>query len=102
VLLERSGSRLKDDFEAEGFKLADVVMPPAVGADALGVVISSQIVVAHDGIGQQAPDDDQDRPGKRDENFTLAAAFDQAPVALTQKVSIRAAAAAASPRIPLR
>ena len=37
------------------------------------------------GVGEQVPDDDQDGAGDRDQGFELAAAFDEAPVALAEE-----------------
>jgi hypothetical protein len=42
-------------------------------------------VVAGVGIGQQVPDDDQDRAADRDDRFLLAAASGDASVALTEE-----------------
>jgi hypothetical protein len=81
----------------------DVVAGLAIGVGAVGVEVRAQVVEPCGGIGEQVPDDDQDGSGDGDQGFELAAAFDQAPVALAQgKVLVLAAAAAASPSTPLR
>ena len=75
----------------------------AVLVDAAGVEVGAEVVEAGGGVGQQVPDDHQDRAGDGDQSFELADAADQAAVALAQgKVSVLAAAAATSPSTPLR
>ena len=80
-----SGCRGEGDGEAEGFQLADVVAGLLGFVDAAGVVASTQVVVAGGGVGEQVPDDDQDGAGDGDQGLALAAAFDDAPVALAEE-----------------
>jgi hypothetical protein len=56
--------------------------------DAVGVVVRAEILVTGPGVGEQVPDDDQDRSGDSDQRFELAAAFDDPPVALAEDCSI--------------
>src|SRR5436309_4959629 len=50
-----------------------------------GVVVGAEVAVAGCGIGKEVPDDDDDRAGDGDEGFELAAAFDEAAVALAEE-----------------
>src|SRR2546423_7589420 len=83
-------------------ELVDQVAGLAVAVDAAGVVVGAQVTEAGGGIGQQVPDDHQDRAGDGDQGFALADAPDQAAVALAEEVSVLAAAVAASPSALLR
>ena len=83
-------------------QLGEVVAKSAVDVDAASVVIAAEIMEAQMRIGQQIPDDDQDRAGDSDERFELAPALDDAPVALSEESVRPAATAAASPSTPLR
>ena len=74
----------EEDYVAEGYELADVVAPAAVGIDAGGVEVRAEVGVAGFGVGQQMPDDDQDRPADGGVGFLGAAAGD-APVPLAQE-----------------
>lgn len=96
------GRRGEGDVVAEGFELMDEVAGSTVLVDATGVVVGAEIVESCGGVGEQVPDDHQDGAGDGDEGFELASAADQAPVALTKKVSVLPAAAAASPSTALR
>jgi hypothetical protein len=80
-----SGGGFEGDAEAQRGELADVVADLAGGVDAMGVVVGSQVVEACGRVGQQVPNDDQDRARDRDEGFELAAAFDQTSVALAEE-----------------
>src|SRR6266511_302050 len=80
-----SGCGGEGDGEAEGFQLADVVAGLAGRVDAAGVVAGAQVVVAGGGVGEQVPDDHQDGAGDGDQGLALAAALDQAPVALPEE-----------------
>ena len=98
-----SGGRGQGDGEPKCLKLADVGAGLAVGVDAAGVEVTAEVVIASGGVGEQVPDDHQDGAGDGDQGLELAATFDQAPVALAQgKVSVLAAAVAASPSAALR
>lgn len=77
--------RLDCDVESHRGQLGDVVADLALGHDASGVVVGSEVVKPGGGIGEQLPDDHQDGASDRDEGFKLAAAFDDAPVALPQE-----------------
>ena len=70
---------------AECLELADEVSASAVLVDALGVEVGAEVVVAGGGVGEEVPDDDEDRAGDRDEGFELAAAFDESAVALAEE-----------------
>jgi hypothetical protein len=78
VLLERDGV-------AECFELADEVACSAVFVDAAGVVVGAEVVVAGGRVGEQLPDDDEDRAGDGNERLQFAAAFDEPAVALTEE-----------------
>ena len=69
----------------------------AFGVDPAGVVVRAEVVVAGGGVGDEVPDDGEDGAADRNEGFEFASSFDQAPVAGAEKVSVFAAAAAASP-----
>jgi hypothetical protein len=76
---------LQGDGVAEDFELVDQAADLAVGMDAADVEVRAEVVEADGGIGQWVPDDDQDGSGDRDQCFEFAAAFDQAPVPLTEE-----------------
>src|SRR5215207_8113044 len=80
-----SGGRLQGDLVAERLELADEVAGLAALVDAAGVVAGAQVVEAGGGVGEQVPDDDQDGAGDGDQGLELAAALDQAPVALAEE-----------------
>jgi hypothetical protein len=67
-----------------------------------GVVAGAELAVAGGRCGEQVPDDHQDGAGDGDQGLELAAAPDDPPVAFAGEVSVRAVAAAASPRMSLR
>ena len=70
---------------SEGFELVDEVAGLAVLVDAVGVEVGAEVVVAGGGVGEEVPDDDEDRAGDGDERFEFAAAFDEAAVALAEE-----------------
>jgi len=82
VWLGRGG---ESDGVAERFELSDVVAGAAFGVDAAGVVVGAEVVVAQARVGQELPDDHQDRACDRDEGLEFAAAFDDAPVSFAQE-----------------
>src|SRR6266704_990250 len=71
--------------EPQGLQLPDVVAGLLGFVDAAGVVAGAQVVVAGGGVGEQVPDDHQDGAGDGDQGLALAAALDQAPVALPEE-----------------
>src|SRR5215216_7013345 len=79
-----SGSRYEGDPVAQGLQLADVVAFGALGVDVGVVKAGAQVVVAQVGVGQQVPDDDQDRAAHRHDRLLGATAAGDAPVALPQ------------------
>jgi len=76
---------LQGDVVSERLELMYQVSDLAVRVCAVGVVVGSEITVTRGRIGEQMPDDDQDRSGDRDEGFEFAASFDQPPVALAEE-----------------
>src|SRR5918994_1527464 len=80
-----SGGRGQGDDEAERLELADVVAGLAVLVDAVAVEVGAEVVEAGGGVGEQLPDDHQDRAGDGDQGFELADAPDQAAVALAEE-----------------
>jgi len=53
-----------------------------------GVVVRAEVDVLSVVVGEQGPDDDEDRSSDRDEGVVLAAASGDAPVALGKEVSV--------------
>ena len=80
-----SGRGFEGDLVAEGLELPDVVALLAVGADAGVVELGAEVVEAGVGVGQQVPDDDQDRAADRDDGLLLSPAAGDAPVAFAEK-----------------
>ena len=80
-----SGGGFEGDPVAEGGELGDVVTHAAFDVDAAGVVVGSEVAEAGEGVGEQVPDDDQDGAGDRDQGLELAAALDDAALALAQE-----------------
>ena len=80
-----SGGGFDGDPVAEGGELGDVVTHAAFDVDAAGVVVGSEVMEAGEGVGEQVPDDDQDGAGDRNQGLELAAAFDDAAVALAEE-----------------
>ena len=96
------GGGFEGDPVAHGGQLGDVSTHPAFDGDAAGVVIGSEFAEAGSRIVEQVPDDDEDGAGDGHQGLEFAAAFDDATVAFTEEGVGLAAAAAASPRAPLR
>ncbi|CQD23923.1 hypothetical protein BN1232_05935 [Mycobacterium lentiflavum] len=69
--------------ESHRGQVGDVVADLSLGDHAVGVVVGAEVVESGGGVGEQLPSDNEDGAGDRDEGFELAAAFDDAPVALT-------------------
>src|SRR5262249_61126260 len=69
----------------EGLEVADVVAFGAVGAGVRVVVAWAEVVEAGVVIGQEVPDDDEDRASDGDDGFLVAAAAGDAVVALAQE-----------------
>jgi hypothetical protein len=65
--------------------LVDVVAFLAVVADAGVVEAGAEVVEAGVGVGEQVPDDDQDRAADGDQGLLLAAAFGDTPVAFAKE-----------------
>jgi hypothetical protein len=80
-----SGGGFDGDAVAECGELGDVVAHPAFDVDPAGVVVGSEVVEASGWVTQQLPDDDKDGAGDRNQCLELAAAFDDAPLALAEK-----------------
>ncbi|GAB3534262.1 hypothetical protein GCM10027403_09790 [Arthrobacter tecti] len=49
------------------------------------MVVGAEVTEAGGRVSDQAPDDDQDGAGDRNERFEFAAAFDDAPVAFAEE-----------------
>src|SRR6266487_2836606 len=82
--LVRAG--LEDDLLAgEVFELADEVAFAASLVDLGPVEVGPEILVAGLRVGEQMPDDGQDRVTNGDDRALLATASDQAPVALAEE-----------------
>src|SRR5574340_355104 len=79
------GGGFECDAVAQGGQLGDVVTHAALDVDAQGVVVGPEVVETREWIGQQVPDDDQDRAGDRNQGLELAAAFDDPSVALAEE-----------------
>jgi hypothetical protein len=79
-------SGLEDDLLAgEVLELADEVRLAALGVDPGGVAVGAEVVVVGLRVGEQVPDDGEDRVAHRDDRAFLAAASGQAPVALAEE-----------------
>src|SRR6266542_1362007 len=74
-----------DRLARELLELADQVVFLAVPAAAGLVEVGAQVAVAGFGVGQQVPDDGQDRVADRDQGALLATAFGDAAVALAEE-----------------
>jgi len=80
------GWGLEDDLLAgEVFELADEVTFAASLVDLGPVEVGPEILVAGLRVGEQVPDDGEDRVAHRDDRPVLAAASGQAPVALAEE-----------------
>ena len=71
--VECSGCGFEGDFVAEGFELSDVVAALGGGVDVSVVVVGAEFVEPGVGVGEQVPDDHQDRAADRDDRLLLAA-----------------------------
>ena len=69
----------------------------AFGIGAGGVVVRAEVDEPGVVVGEQGPDDDEDRSSDRDDRAVLAAAAGDAPVALTEEGVGAAGLTAASP-----
>ena len=65
--------------------MADVVAFLALRADAGVVELGAEVVEAGLGVGEQVPDDDQDRAADRDDGLLLAPPPGDPPVALAEE-----------------
>jgi hypothetical protein len=80
------GWGLEDDLLAgEVLELADQVTFAASLIDPGPVEVGSEVVVVGLRVGEQVPDDGEDRVAHGDDRAMLAAASDQAPVTLAQE-----------------
>jgi hypothetical protein len=94
----RSGCGVEGDGVAEGVELSDVVADLAFGVGAGGVVVRTEVDELGLIVGEQRPDDDQDRAADRDDRSFLAAAAGDPSVALAEEgVGAGGADCAASP-----
>ena len=80
-----SGGRAECDVMSEGLQLLYEVAGSAVGVDAAGVVVGAEVAEACRRVGEQVPDDDEDRAGDGDDRSQLASPANQAPIPLTQE-----------------
>ena len=69
----------------EALELVDEVALVALVVDARFVEVGPEVVVAGLGVGEQVPDDGQDRVADGDDGAALAAMFDQAPIAFGEE-----------------
>jgi hypothetical protein len=76
---------LEGDPVAEGGELGDVVRHAAFDVDAAGVAVGSEVMEVGGRVGEQESDDDQDGTGDRNRGLELAAALDDAAVALAEE-----------------
>ena len=80
------GSGLEDDLLAgEALELVDKVALVALLVDARFVEVGTEVVVAGLRVGEQVPDDGQDRAADGDDGAALTAMFDQAPIAFGEE-----------------
>jgi len=80
------GSGLEDDLLAgEALELVDKVALVALLVDARFVEVWTEVVVAGLRVGEQVPDDGQDRAADGDDGAALTAMFDQAPIAFGEE-----------------
>jgi hypothetical protein len=93
---------VEGDGVAGGFELADELTGFPLSVDVVGVEVGAEVSVAGARVGEEVPDDDEDRAGDGDERFEFAAAADEAAVALAEEGVGFDAAMAASPRTRLR
>ena len=69
---------------AERFELADELTGFPLLVDVVGAEVGAEVSVAAAGVGEEVPDDYEDRTGDGDERFEFAAAADEAAVAVRQ------------------
>ncbi len=80
------GSGLEDDLLAgETLELVDKVVLVTLLVDPRFVEVGPEVVVAGLGVGEQVPDDGQDRVADGDDGAALAAMLDQAPIAFSEE-----------------
>src|SRR5580704_1089755 len=77
-----SGCWGEGDLVAECHELADEVAGPSVRVDATLVEVGAQVDEAGVRVGEEVPDDDEDRAFDGDERLGLAPPAYEAPVAL--------------------
>jgi hypothetical protein len=78
------GSGLEDDLLAgEALELVDKVALVALVVDARFVEVWTEVVIAGLRVGEQVPDDGQDRVADGDDGAALTAMFDQARIGAT-------------------
>src|SRR3954451_2980500 len=82
---DRSGGRFEGDLVAEGFEVADVFALAAFGAEPVGIEVRAEVVEVGVGVGEQVPDDGQDRAADRDQGLLGPAAAGQPSIALTEE-----------------
>jgi hypothetical protein len=85
-----SGRGFEGDLVAECLELADVVASFGLGVDVAVVVIGAELVEAGVGVGEQVPDDHEDRAADRDNGLHLASSAGNAAVA-SARLEIEAA-----------
>src|SRR3954447_3382892 len=83
---DRSGGGFEGDLVAEGFEVADVFPLAAFGAEPVGVEVRAEVVEVGVGVGEQVPDDGQDRATDRDQGLLGPAAAGQPSIALAEEV----------------
>lgn len=82
-------SRRDGDPVAEGCELGAVAAKLAFGVDVAGVVVGAEVVEPDVCVDEQVPDHDEDGAGDGDEDFELAATFDDSPVAFAEEGVLR-------------
>src|SRR5215203_3005412 len=81
----RSGRGVEGHGVAEGPQFADVVADLAFGVGARGVVVRAEVDELGLVVGEQGPDDDENRAADRDDRPLLAAASCNPPISLAQE-----------------
>src|SRR3954453_1975042 len=81
----RSGGGVEGHRVAELLQFTDVLADFALGVGAGGVVVRAEVDELGLLVGEQRPDDDQDRAADRDDGAVLAAASGNPPVALAEE-----------------
>src|SRR4051795_4667642 len=82
---DRSGGRFEGDLVAEGFELADVFALAAFDAEPVGEEVRAEVVEVGVGVGEQVPDDGQDRATDRDQGLLGPAAAGQPSITLAEE-----------------